>query len=375
MLKIKMSTKNKSTFSQLLKKLYDRFDIKNAIKMGVTAALAWTSALEFGYLINRPDVFASGLWTTMAAIVVMQSNLGSTYKTAWNRFLGIIIGSILGGFCVIWFGSNPISLGVSVGLTLLFCNLINIKESIRIACLSVTVVLVLWGLNPNLSPWTFTFFRIIDSLLGIIIAMIVSHTLWKVHASEKLQANSAKILTDLNTLCRLIFQKIPKGHSLNDWFINTTEIESLFLQNDVALEESSLEVLSSNEGALDWKQIAFHLKAMYTAIFQIKNCFSYPIKMMDQELSDQVFEVENALDHVLQSLSSTLITNEMRVHIEDLEHVEQRLEQQLERFRSTKATRKFNLNDIENFFVFFHNLNILMTEIKKIHTIFDNHFS
>jgi uncharacterized membrane protein YgaE (UPF0421/DUF939 family) len=232
--------------------LSNRLEGKIALKTGITAALSWTAGVGFSNLFSRPDGLVSGLWTVITAVVVLQANLGGTYNAALQRFLGVMIGSILGAGFTWWFGASPLSLGVSIFFTVTLCALSGLKESIRIACLSVCVIMVLWGMRPEISPWSFALFRFLDSCLGILIAVTIAHTLWPAKATTLIQQDLAKTLTGLSKLYRL-------GASLNgDTHLTSSthlidDLHVLLRGSRDILEESKLEVLTHYSSLDDWK--------------------------------------------------------------------------------------------------------------------------
>jgi uncharacterized membrane protein YgaE (UPF0421/DUF939 family) len=195
----------------------NQIEWKIAIKTGLTASLSLTVALTFNHLLKRPDSLISGLWTVLSSIVVIQAYLESTYNAAWARFLGVFVGSCLGGIFTSIFGaSHAFTLGISIFFTIVACSMINLKESFRIACLSVAVVNVLWGLNPNVSPWVFAFFRFIDSCIGIFIAIIISHILWPFQAMKNMRKIFAETLSSMNQTYMLVLKQSEQC-SQDEW--------------------------------------------------------------------------------------------------------------------------------------------------------------
>jgi uncharacterized membrane protein YgaE (UPF0421/DUF939 family) len=161
-----------------------RIDWKMAIRTGIVATLGLVIGTAATHLTNRPDRLASGLWTTLTAVVVLQAYIGGTYAASWNRFLGVLIGSFTGGLLTSYFGSGPLQLGFGVAFTVLLCGVLNLKESYRIASVSFAVVCVLWGFSTGINPWEFSLYRFIDSCVGIALAVIVAHTVFPFQVSQ-----------------------------------------------------------------------------------------------------------------------------------------------------------------------------------------------
>lgn len=150
-----MMTKKATNFFSTIKNL----DYGVAFKIGVTAGLSYYAGQALSLISGRPDLL-NNLWCVLTSIVVIKPNLGGTYEAAIYRFLGILIGSILGGLFSIYLGFTGLALGLGIFFTGVTCLLINIKDSIRIASLSVAVVMVLHNLYPEHNPWVFSFFSL-----------------------------------------------------------------------------------------------------------------------------------------------------------------------------------------------------------------------
>lgn len=338
-------------------------EIQIAIKTGIAAAIGWTLGLASSHILERPDSLVSGLWCAITAIVVLQAYLGGTYKAALSRLLGVIIGSVMGGLFTSLLGSNPVSLGISVFLTTIICSLFLIKDSIRIASLSVTVVMVLWGLRPNISPWTFALFRSIDSFLGILVAVLVAHAIWPFQATEKLRSNAAKSLSLINQLYRLVTAvKLQKQETQE----LIEQINALFLQDVQYLTEAKMELLTAPEQLELWSSIHDHLEHLFEVILSLKHVFLVPRKIVDSQLAAVTDRVIRATDEAIQELVHGLTLDKMIKTPDALTSAQNELQMDLGRFRSTRTTRQFSLPEVESFYVFYYSLNAVADEVQKL---------
>ncbi len=337
-----------------------------AIKTALVAILGWTIGNWFSHITERPDKLISGLWCALTAIVVLQTHLGGTYKTSWIRFLGVILGSIIGALSTSLLGSNPLTLGVSIFFIVMLCFILNIKESIRISCLSVTVVMVLWGLQPTISPWTFAFFRSIDSILGILIAVFVAHIIWPFQAKEKLKINMSYILDLIRDLFKLSFyteSSLPTEEEYNQIKLN---LDDLIQDNILKLEEAKIELWSDQKQFKKYQFLHGRLQHMRKLIITLSKVYEYAKKIVDEELMKQLRLVLNLLDQGLYQLSQTLLDNPQTLNLSELAENQKKLTEELLRFRSKKVTGKFDLSEVEGFYVFFYNLDIFIKTFFKI---------
>src|ERR1700733_7163597 len=97
--------------------LIHRINYKLAIKVALTAVLSIYLCQVMGNILSHPENIISGLWCVMASIVVMQNNIGGTYKAIWTRFLGVLIGSVIGAFAAHMIGTEIEVLGLAIVVT------------------------------------------------------------------------------------------------------------------------------------------------------------------------------------------------------------------------------------------------------------------
>src|SRR5436853_590345 len=90
---------------------------KHALRTAIAATL---TLLFYRWLVTSDK--ANDTWAVVSAVIVMQSNLGSSFKASSNRLQGTAIGALIGALFAWSMGSNFASLGAAVGLTVLVCS-------------------------------------------------------------------------------------------------------------------------------------------------------------------------------------------------------------------------------------------------------------
>jgi hypothetical protein len=349
------------------KNVLSYIQIQIGIKTAIVAFLGWTIGSWFSHITDRPNNLISGLWCTMTAIVVLQTHLGGTYKTSWIRFLGVILGSIIGAFSTAIFGSNPLTLSVSIFLLVMLCFILDLKDSIRISCMSVTVVMVLWGLQPNVSPWTFAFFRTIDSILGILIAVFVAHLVWPFQAKDMLRSNMSQAIGFIRILFGLSLFNEHKNQSMDEEYDQIKiKLDELLQENILKLEETKIELWTNQELFEDYRFLHGRLQHMRKLIITLGRVYGYAKKIVDPELMEQLKVVLDLLDRGLAQLSTALIDYSQTVSLTELSEAHKKLTQELIRFRNKRLTRQFDLPEVEGFYVFFYNLDIFLKAFSKV---------
>lgn len=353
-----------------IKQLLAATEAKIAFKTGLAASISLIIGLSYSQVFDRPDLFVSGLWCVMASVVVMQAHLGGTYQAAWIRFLGVLIGSIAGAIFIRQVGSGPISLGVSIFLTIVLCALLNIKASFRIAALSTAIIIIMGGLHPIIDPWLFGFYRFLDSCIGILVAVIVAHLVWPEKAIEDIQSNIAKTLELLSKYFRLAVNleaKSPTHQEITDSLFE--EIYGLLEENQGYNKEAEIELFNNIPLKEQWTLISDQLERIFESIDLLEHVPKETLsKIFDDGLAAQLSIVIEKTDLAFQSLEKQLDAEETISDLSGLEQSIKLLGDELIRFRSTRATRKFNMEDVESFFVFFYNLRNIGEALIKMET-------
>jgi uncharacterized membrane protein YgaE (UPF0421/DUF939 family) len=346
-----------------LSEIVDRIEWKIAIKTGLSAALGLFFGMLWSHHFQRPETIISGMWSALAAIVVQQAHLGSTYRSAWIRFIGVFIGCAMGGLFTTLLGSNPLSLCLSIILTVVFCSLLGVKDSVRIACLSVAVVMILWGLRPLTNPWQFGFFRFLDSCLGIVAAVLVAHLVWPAKVSSKIGHSVSAIFSHFTDL----FQQAVSANQNANYEQLSFETMELLWKNYQYLEDSKLELIST-QGLEEWKSLFENLDAIYEHIDSLKHVYKNNLKVMlkDSDLEKDSKEVEKLIAAMLKNFSNVL-NGEPLINFRPLEEALDHLKLSLQQFRDKKITRQYDLKDVEGFFVFFYSLKEMVSDLRKMH--------
>lgn len=134
----------------------------HAAKTALAAGLCWWLALRFG--------LHDGYWGAISAIIVLQSNFGSTITASRDRFLGTLIGAAFGfSFSLFW--SLPWNYILALIAAMTVCGLLGFRSSSRLAGVTITIVMLVQNAS---SHWAIALDRVSQVILGIIVALLVS---------------------------------------------------------------------------------------------------------------------------------------------------------------------------------------------------------
>ena len=175
----------------------------HAAKTALAAGLCWWIALRFGW--------HDGYWGSISAIIVLQSNVGSTVSASRDRMLGTLIGALF-GFASTLFGTLPWNYVIALIAAVIVCGLLGLRNSSRLAGVTITIVMLV---KSEGSHWTIALDRVGQVLLGIIMALVVSTLVFPDRARLRLRDGLAQEFLVLGMLFEAIlqgFRGVPAEH-------------------------------------------------------------------------------------------------------------------------------------------------------------------
>jgi hypothetical protein len=166
----------------------------HAAKTALAAALCWWLAKLFG--------LHDGYWGSISAIIVLQSNVGSTVNASRDRILGTLIGTIF-GFSFSLFGELPWNYILAVLAAVIVCGLLGLRSSSRLAGVTITIIMLVQKAG---SKWSLALDRVSEVVLGIVVALIVTTLVLPDRARLRLRDGLAQEFLVLGALFEAILQ-------------------------------------------------------------------------------------------------------------------------------------------------------------------------
>ncbi len=160
-------------------------------------SLRITATLLIGFIIGKFLPFQNVYWILLTIVVIMKPGYGLTKERTFNRFLGTIIGGVI-GFLVLSTGPGQLILG---GLTIFFLILgLSFNPSnYKIGTLFITlhVIFIFAILNPT--DGDIVLYRILDTFVGASLAILANYFFWPfwefLNTNENIE-NSVKAIRD-----------------------------------------------------------------------------------------------------------------------------------------------------------------------------------
>ena len=186
-----------------------------AAKTALAAGLCWWLATRFG--------LHDGYWGAISAIIVLQSNFGSTVTASRDRLLGTLIGAVF-GFAFSLVGSLPWNYVAAVITAVTVCGLLGFRSSSRLAGVTVTIVMLVQNAS---SHWTVALDRVGQVILGILVALIVSTLVFPDRARIRLREGLAQEFLVLGAFFEAILQGFGGKPADNLGEAQTNALDSL----------------------------------------------------------------------------------------------------------------------------------------------------
>lgn len=349
-----------------LSNVFDRIDFKVAIRNGIGAGLALFVGEMLSILLNRPNMYVSSLWICLTTILILQAHLGGTYRAAWQRFLGIVVGTLMGGTVTAWIGTDEVTLSLTVSMTIIVCSFFKLQESFRIAIATVAVIMIVWQQNPEVSPWIFSLNRFVDSCFGIVIGVAVAHTIWPFHALEKLRLNMSEAVANMDVLLRMTLNE-DKEEDAQKILDLIKQIDNDLYNNRQILEDSKAELVTQSARVQDWAILLTQLEDLFEQILAMRYAYTPDTqRIFDESLQNRYQDVISKINISVLDISLMIETKKWNMSLPDLDQSLNKLKEELERFRGTRTTREFGLEEVEAFYVLFYGLKTLLTMLKRI---------
>jgi uncharacterized membrane protein YccC len=132
----------------------------------VRTAVAAVVSLLAARLFRLPQSY----WAPITTLVITQSSLGAALDVSWQRFVGTVLGALLGGIVASYFPPHVLVFGVCVFLLGLICAVTHSKWSAyRFGGITLAIVLLI----PRTSTaWQVAFRRFAEVSIGIAVALI-----------------------------------------------------------------------------------------------------------------------------------------------------------------------------------------------------------
>jgi uncharacterized membrane protein YccC len=137
-----------------------------AVLHSVRTAIVAVASLLVARLFRLP----SSYWAPITALVVTQSSLGAALAVSSQRFIGTLLGAVVGGLVATFFPPHVLIYGACIFVLGLICALLRADNpAYRFGGIAASIVLLI----PRTEPaWHIAFHRFAEVSIGLGVALI-----------------------------------------------------------------------------------------------------------------------------------------------------------------------------------------------------------
>jgi uncharacterized membrane protein YgaE (UPF0421/DUF939 family) len=207
--------------------------------------------------------FDSPFYACIAAVICMQSSVFDSFTVGKNRMKGTIIGAIIGFLFALINPGNAILSAIGVMLIIYICNIFKSTKSISIAC--VVFIAIMVNLEDQ-SPLAYSSFRLIETFMGIIVAVLVNYFIYPPKYLDALHETKETLI---NSIFLLFKSEVCYSNPMELSILNK-QISDF----DDLLKNYISEVTPKKDGVLkieELKKVLKLSKKAYSHLFMLKS--------------------------------------------------------------------------------------------------------
>ena len=138
-----------------------------AFQLSLRAALAAGFAIAIAQIFRLPFP----LYAMIAAVIVTELQPSQTRKLGMQRLSGTILGATFGAMLSPLLQNAPWAIALSIMVAMLITNLLRLQYAAKMTGYVCAIVL----LNHSDNSWSYALYRLIETALGIGVAVLVSY--------------------------------------------------------------------------------------------------------------------------------------------------------------------------------------------------------
>lgn len=201
------------------------------------------------------NIADSPFYACIAAVICMQSSVFQTFKAGKNRMIGTFIGAFLGFLFALINPGNALLTAVGIIVVIYICDLMKYNKSVSIACIVFIAIMV--NLKDQ-TPFYYSIYRLIETLIGIIIALLVNYFI----CPPKYLDNLYKVKEDIvETLDKLFYDKLfeNKNIDLSNFNKQISLLESLLksYKEEIIPKKNDVHKISNLQNVLKLSKKAY----------------------------------------------------------------------------------------------------------------------
>jgi hypothetical protein len=239
-----------------------------------------------------------GYWGSISAIIVLQSNVGSTVRASRERLLGTLIGAVF-GFSFSMFGLLPWNYILAVLAAIVVCGLLGLRNSSRLAGVTVTIIMLVQKEGPR---WGLAMDRVSEVVLGIVVALAVTTLVIPDRARLRLRDGLAQEFLVLGNFFEAILKGF-RGAPAENLSELRNDLQALLRSNNQLLDHTR----SEPSGGQGWQEGLSMLSQFGRSIFDGLLALQFSVEgsredrfaqQLEPELGKLAVDIRTGFNHV-----------------------------------------------------------------------------
>lgn len=145
----------------------DRQVVVGSLQLALRAGVAAGVALEIAQVAKLDFP----IYAAVAALIVTDLQPSQSTALGLHRIVATILGAGCGGVLSSVLPAQPWAVGAGIAVAMLMSGLVQGKDGVRVAGFTCGIILATVGD----APWHFAFDRLMETLIGVIVAWAMSH--------------------------------------------------------------------------------------------------------------------------------------------------------------------------------------------------------
>jgi uncharacterized membrane protein YccC len=333
-------------------------------RQAIKTAIAGVAAMYVTGLFHLPQ----GYWAAVTALIVMQSNVGATLSASRTRLAGTAVGALVGGVFMALLGNNMLDFGLAVAVAFFLCFVLRMPDSQRLATVTIAIIMLI---PQSASAWTVALHRFIEVSLGILIALVVSLTLWPNHARRSLREGLAAALVKLGSL----YQAMTGSYGTGRFPSGSDSVEALNEQVSEAFRKNTTLIENSLQEAFGPMRERESLALLAAQVERIRDALeALELAVRDsapdtyvRRFDAEVEQIRNGIGAAFGLLANSIRAGKQETHWPNVTASISDLDEKAAAARKSGATAGYPLEEILRFYSLLLSSRNLAQELKLAH--------
>jgi len=143
-----------------------RSPLTTALQLAIRSALSAALAVAIAQFLQLQHP----LYALIGAVIVSDVSPKQTRDLALRRLAGTVVGAGVGASLSEFIHSTPLAIGLGILLAMFLSGLLRMQAAAKVAGYVCGIVVLEHGAHP----WMYALFRLIETMLGIGMAVLVS---------------------------------------------------------------------------------------------------------------------------------------------------------------------------------------------------------